>query len=232
MSTGQAMLEIAMQHLGQQYENVQVPKDNANWHGPWDCAEFMSWIVFQGAGILYGCLDDQADPSSADAYTGSWRHDSMVRGTRIPVDKAASIKGAFVLRFPPAPGKMGHIVLSDGTGGTVEAKSHAEDVKRDTLHNRRWDTGVLIPGVTYENGGAPLTVHPPTKVIRMGVANDPDVVKAIQRALEVAGIDPGGVDGKYGPKTTAAVAAFQRVNGLVVDGEVGPETAGKLGITL
>jgi hypothetical protein len=48
---------------------VLVPKNNANWHGPWDCAEFMSWIVFQGAGILYGCVDDNANPASVEAYT-------------------------------------------------------------------------------------------------------------------------------------------------------------------
>lgn len=232
MATGQAMLELAIQHVGEQYENVQVPKNNANWHGPWDCAEFMSWLVFQNAGILYGCLDDQATPAAADAYTGSWRNDSKVRGKRIPVDQAAGIKGAFVLRFPPQGHAMGHIVISDGTGGTVEAKSHAEDVKRDTLHNRRWDTGVLIPGVTYENGGTPLVVHPATKVVRMGANNDPNVVKAIQRALDKEGIDSGGVDGKYGPKTTAAVAAYQRREGLVVDGEVGPQTAASLGVQI
>src|SRR6185436_18093719 len=106
MATGSEMLELARPHIGQQYENVLVPKNNANWRGPWDCAEFMSWLVFQGAGILYGCLNDNANPAEADAYTGSWRIDSANRGTRIAVNKAAAIPGAFVLRFPPGPGRM------------------------------------------------------------------------------------------------------------------------------
>jgi N-acetylmuramoyl-L-alanine amidase len=75
-------------------------------------------------------------------------------------------------------------------------------------------------------------LHPPKKVIRMGANNDPDIVRAIQNALVSNGIDPGPVDGKYGPKTTAAVAAFQKLNHLVADGEVGPKTAAQLGIQL
>ena len=232
MATGAEMVAIALPHVGEQYENVQVPKNNANWRGPWDCAEFMSWVVFQGAGILYGCLDNQASPALADAYTGAWRRDSANLGRRVEVNKAAAIVGAFVLRFPPAPGKMGHIAICDGHGGTVEAKSHAEDVVRDVVHGRRWDTGILIPGVTYDENVSPLTVHPPGRVIRMGVANDSDIVRTIQNALTAAGIDPGPVDGKYGPLTMAAVAAFQKIKGLVMDGEVGPQTAPLLGIQL
>lgn len=36
----------------------------------------------------------------------------------------------------------------------------------------------------------------------------------------------------YGAKSAAAVAAFQRVNELVMDGEVGPQTAKALEVEL
>jgi len=49
-------------------------------------------------------------------------------------------------------------------------------------------------------------------------------VKDLQAALKKAGFDPHGVDGNFGPKTTAAVVAFQRSAGIVVDGRVGPQT--------
>ena len=32
------------------------------------------------------------------------------------------------------------------------------------------------------------------------------------------GFDPGGVDGRMGPKTVAAIKAFQKARGLVPDG--------------
>lgn len=40
--------------------------------------------------------------------------------------------------------------------------------------------------------------------------------------------DPKGVDGKYGPNTSAAVKAFQGDHGLTVDGECGNQTAASL----
>ena len=48
---------------------------------------------------------------------------------------------------------------------------------------------------------------------------------AIQEELELQGyLGPGAHDGHYGPKTDAAIKAFQRQHGLVVDGAAGPKT--------
>lgn len=48
-------------------------------------------------------------------------------------------------------------------------------------------------------------------------------VKQVQEALARHGMNIV-VDGKMGPKTIAAVKAFQKVNGLVPDGVIGPKT--------
>jgi membrane-bound lytic murein transglycosylase B len=44
----------------------------------------------------------------------------------------------------------------------------------------------------------------------------------LQSLLMAAGFDAGGADGKVGPKTVAAVKAFQRARGLVPDGYANP----------
>lgn len=227
MSTGRGVLLLAKQHIGQAYENITVPKNNSNWQGPWDCAEFVSWLVFQDSGILYGCLSNNANPAVADAYTGAWQIDSVRLGMRIPIAEAAAIEGGILLRFPPEPGKMGHIVVCDGKGKTVEAAGKNFGVIEGSVHRRRWDTGVLVPGLFYNRDVQPINILPPISTIyRLGGSNMIEsVVENIQNALLGEGINPGPVDGIYGDKTAAAVAAFQQINGLIVDGEVGPQTA-------
>jgi N-acetylmuramoyl-L-alanine amidase len=230
---GERIVALARNHIGEKYIlGAMVPKDNANWTGPWDCAEFASWLVFQIAGLLYGCDRDVGDASTADAFTGFWRRDSTSLGTLISIDEAAGTPGAAVLRFPQV-GASGHIVISDGQGGTVEAHSPVDGVVALTLKNRRWDTGVLVPGVTY-SAASSVTVTPPTaQIFRLmtPVMQGPNV-RAIQKALQQAGFDPGAIDGAFGPHTASAVLAFQLSNQLQPDGEVGPETAASLGVTL
>jgi hypothetical protein len=230
--SGAGLLKRAQEHIGQEYRNVQVPKDKQDWKGPWDCSEFVSWLVFQEAGILYGCIDDDAKPADAKAYTGAWQRDSLKLGDRVPVDDAASRVGGIVLRFPPRPGEMGHIAICDGKGGTVEAKGRRYGVVADTVHGRPWNTGILIKGINYSDG-TPVKVKPP-EIVYAPDAPDmrKEIIFKIQQALAVRGFDPGEIDGEYGPITQAAVAEFQRAEGLVVDGSVGPETAEALGISL
>ena len=56
-------------------------------------------------------------------------------------------------------------------------------------------------------------------------------VMLLQRRLAAKGFSPGEPDGIFGPGTEAAVLAFQRSEGLGVDGIVGRETAAVLEFT-
>ena len=59
------------------------------------------------------------------------------------------------------------------------------------------------------------------------LARGPDVA-SLQQQLASRGFNPGPIDGFNGPKTKAAVRAFQQANGLTVDGIVGPQTMAAL----
>jgi len=60
-----------------------------------------------------------------------------------------------------------------------------------------------------------------------GVTHKP-TTKQVQIALKNAGYDPGPIDGKKGQKTREAIMAFQKANGLAVDGRAGKLTWGLL----
>jgi peptidoglycan hydrolase-like protein with peptidoglycan-binding domain len=55
-----------------------------------------------------------------------------------------------------------------------------------------------------------------------------DDLEGVQNALIKLGYNPGTADGKDGPKTQAAVRAFQTAAKIGVDGIAGPITKGAL----
>lgn len=227
MVTGQQIYNLATPHVGEKYVfGAIAPKDQKDYTGPWDCAEFASWLVYQVSDRLYGCANNNGDPSGADSYSGFWARDSRVIGRRITPQEAASIPGAVLVRLA---GKdiIGHVVISNGFGGTVEAHSTKSGVITSSLQGRRWDFGVLIPWIEYSvqvtapEIKKPRIIYRWTKPMMQG-----EKIKEIQRALNIK------ADGFYGPQTFNTVRAFQRNALLVADGEVGPQTAAKLGITI
>ncbi|HEY0016788.1 MAG TPA: peptidoglycan-binding domain-containing protein [Longimicrobium sp.] len=230
MATGADLLHLAAAHLGEPYVlGAQVPKNNPNWDGPWDCAEFTAWCVFQAGGRLYGCSNNQGNPARVESFSGWWGRDARGIGREISVAEAARIPGAVVYRAPRT-GAIGHVVFSDGRGGTFEAKSRSTGVVRSTLDGRRWDMGILVPWIDYA-AGPPVPVRRGGPIYRLTtpLMRGP-TVRAIQMALLRRGINPGDTDGLFGVLTAAAVSSFQAAAGLVQDGEVGPETARALGI--
>lgn len=232
MPTGSQILQLALTRLGDPYVlGALVPKNNSSYHGPWDCAEFTTWLVYQVSSKLYGCARDNGNPASADAYTGFYKRDADELGEIITVEAAAAIEGAFVLRYSGS-GLIGHIVVSDGAGGTVEAHSHVDGVIRSHLDARRWDIGILIPWINYVPAPR-IPLDPPLLMIYRftNPLMKGEPVRKIQMALYGLGYIIG-VDGIYGSHTYQAVRQFQNTFGLVADGEVGPKTAKALGVDI
>lgn len=230
MPTGKEIYDLAIKHIGEKYIlGSLAPKNNSNWKGPWDCAEFTSWCVYQVSNKLYGCLDNTENPAGADAYTGYWGRDAKIIGKKISVSNAMKIEGAALLRLSNVGRNIGHIVFSDGKGGTIEAHSSKMGVIKSTAQGRRWDMGILIPWIDYEKQNQ-VEVENIGQVFRLKkpMMRD-DMIKIIQEKLNESGFKTD-IDGIFGHNTYAAVRAYQTSKGLVVDGEVGKEMLLSLGI--
>lgn len=88
-------------------------------------------------------------------------------------------------------------------------------------------TASAAPGapaaVTVRTVGAQAASYvPPKRTLRYGMSGND--VKALQQRLAALKYYPGPADGQFGPYTLEAVWAFQEVQGLGVDGLVGPLT--------
>lgn len=232
MATNTDLVKLANKHVGETYVlGAFAPKDNANWKGPWDCAEFVSWLMFQTTGLLLGCTNNNDAPSRADAFSGAWARDAALSQRPISLGQAKGTAGAVLVR-KPAPGGIGHVAISQGDGTTIEAHSAKKGVSNQQVDGRRWDLAMLLPLIEYPDELPNIVFSPPSGLIlrlTLPPMHGP-LVKKLQQALKAKGIDPGEMDGVFGPHTEAAVRAFQLQSGLVPDGEAGKLTLARLGV--
>lgn len=94
------------------------------------------------------------------------------------------------------------------------------------LVNRRAAEANLIFRGKYPAGIGEVVLSPPTD--NPSAPDDKEAVTEYQGQLAALGYAVGPVDGIRGPKTIAAVKAFQKDHDLVVDGIVGPATRATL----
>jgi hypothetical protein len=143
LPVGRRIVDEARRHIGEAfYLGVLVPLNNPNWAGPWDSANFVSWVIYQASGLIIGC--EPRDPAIANCSVRFWN--TLPTGARrISVDQAIGTEGAVLVRLPMPGSNVGsHIVISDGSGSTIEAKNRAAGVVLDQARSRHWDFGVVV----------------------------------------------------------------------------------------
>jgi peptidoglycan hydrolase-like protein with peptidoglycan-binding domain len=150
------------------------------------------------------------------------------------------------------------------SGPTLQEGSHGDDVRRlqrifvmdkmlspdgidgvfgpittDLVVEFQTAKGLAVDGIVGPETWAALPADPDTPVLSQG-STGPEVA-AVQRVLaevsdEDRAEDPGPADGVFGPRTEAAVRAYQAYRGLAADGIIGDQTwwapAGAAGATL
>lgn len=122
----------------------------------------------------------------------------------------------------------GHCGIYIGDGLVIESTPKWNNgVQITAIGKRTWTKHGKLPYVGYE-AEEWRTVTIEMQILKKG-ANGYQV-KTLQRLLISLGYNLGnyGADGDFGSRTDAAVRAYQKKNGLVVDGVVGQDTWRKL----
>ena len=151
----------------------------------------------------------------------------------------ATEKGG-IASMPEIPGLMlhmdGHAGIYIGGGKVIEARGFNYGVVQTELSKRPWQHWYKLPGLIYlaaekDPGAGDQMANPyaePGVNLRRGSRGEG--VKWAQWALNRRGYDlgPDGIDGDFGRMTDKAVRAFQKAEGLQVDGIVGVRTRGRM----
>ncbi|MFH1810595.1 MAG: LysM peptidoglycan-binding domain-containing protein [Pseudomonadota bacterium] len=174
-------------------------------------------VAIPGGGATSSASSSPA-PASDGRYTVK-RGDSMAKIAQAHGISLASLKHANPQVRDPNRIYAGQQLTIPGVA--ANGASHAD--------RGRSDTPATAPVVNGGLSAATLQAQiagntKPT--LRQGASGQ--AVVDLQNRLKQLGHDPGPADGKFGPRTAAAVRAFQHSQRIAVDGVVGPQTWGKL----
>ena len=141
-------------------------------------------------------------------HTG--RREIVVAGRTLTMTQVAIIAGSLIVLL---------IAILAAAGAFSGSKTTAPPVTTPTVPPAPKTTAAATTNTTPAATAPNQTLSPG--------ATGPEV-KNLQESLTALGYNPGKPDGNYGPSTQAAVAEFQKANGLAADGVVGPATLAKL----
>jgi len=234
MAFADDVIGLARTRLGENYVfGARADFTDPDYHGPWDCAEYATWVIYQASAgaVLLGCQPKNAE--SGDAYTGFWNDDATAYQLVVSLKDALDTKGYLLLRRP-ASGKIGHIAFSLGDGKrTVEAHSKNRGVIIGNADPdlRGWHYGIRLPTPDEWRAVLARKSRPRNWFLqeRFGGMQDPRVPLVVD-ALNKKGFPVPKKTRIYSAKLTDAVAKFQKKRGILIDGIVGPETAEALGL--
>jgi hypothetical protein len=134
-----------------------------------------------------------------------------------------SLGGAGEIKLGAEPGDL-QFLCTDKATTRHNKITHVTMVadKKTIVHARGTKSGVRTDDIALYSGKVcAIARYNPEGPLRPGMKGNR--VKAMQKALNQNGADLNG-DGEFGPKTLAALKAFQQAKGLAVDGLAGAET--------
>lgn len=156
--------------------------------------------------------------------------------------KKQGAKHGKISTLPDVPGVLlfspGHVGVYIGNGYAVEARGFKYGVVKTKVSARGWTDWAYMPASLLQYDGVVIEdkeevkVETAPKTYKLGerllkktspLMTGSDV-KELQANLNTLGINCGTPDGKFGDKTKEAVEKFQRIQGLIVDGQYGAKS--------
>ncbi len=113
-----------------------------------------------------------------------------------------------------------------GSNGAY-AQNSTSGTGSNYAQNRATGTGMnndtsANSGSSYRSGGSSSGVTASTR--------DESLVREVQQALNEKGFNPGPIDGKWGPRTQAALTKFQNSQGITASNKLDDRTLAALGV--
>lgn len=195
--------------------------------GDYDCSAAVI-TAYQQAGVPV--------KSNGATYTGNMLSVFLRCGFKDVTSSVNRATGAGLQRGDVLLHTSHHTALYCGNGREVEASINERGTATGGVPGDQTGREFLIR--SYRNypwtnvlryvGGNAGTVAAHDSVLRKGSKGA--AVKSMQTMLTACGFNCGsaGADGDFGPNTFNALIAFQRANGLIVDGEYGSQSSTKL----
>ena len=176
-----------------------------------DCRGFTYWILKQ----IYGWELMGGGATSQWKNQANWKAHGEI---------ATMPKNTLCCLFV----KKGNTMSHTGFGLNNETIECSSGVQHFTTRNKKWTHWAVPVCVKEEIHPEPSPEPEPQPVVKPTLrrGSTGEYVKLLQTILVKLGYDLGttAVDSKFGKKTETAVKKFQKANGLVADGIVGPLT--------
>lgn len=172
-----------------------------------DCRGFTKWCL-ETAGVI---KLQGGGATSQYNYKNNWSEKGSIKDMPNLV--------CCVFQYNSSNGKMEHTGLHIGDGNIIHC---SVNVQTGTIADKKW-THYAIPAGLYDKNTEKNTGEVKVmKTVKKGSKGEE--VKQLQTMLNILGYDCGVADGIFGTKTDIAVRAFQKQEGLLVDGVVGKQT--------
>ena len=125
------------------------------------------------------------------------------------------------------------LVLKDQDGTPLPNKKYKIEVAGKSIEAQTGGDGLIEQPIPADAADGKLTVWMDDKTklvmkLNLGHLDPPDAISGAQSRLRNLGYDAGPTTGSSNPRFEAALAAFQKKNGITESGQLDDDTQGKL----